>query len=130
MIDLKARFGAVYRITLDESATIDRRRSHRPWYYRIPCKYGHSYVHGTETLGAFTDRPRVVSRLVAIPGVRIHQRGDCEASVTFPPELTAQVAQLLKARVRRRLSPERRAVVAERLRRLAAIRRSVSHTPE
>jgi hypothetical protein len=39
MIDLKAIAGDRYRITVDESATIDTAREARRWYYRIPCKY-------------------------------------------------------------------------------------------
>lgn len=106
MIDLKARYRREYRITLDESATIPgQTQEERLWLYRIPCKYGHIYVHGTDTLGAYTDRRLIVSRLIALPGVKVHQRGDSECSVTFQPEHLENVAQLLQAR-RRRQVPE------------------------
>lgn len=116
MIDLKATYGATYRITLDESAkATGQTREERLWLYRIPCRYGHIYVHGANTLGAYTDRRMVRGRLRALPGVIVHQDGDEETTVLFHPDQLPQIAELLQARRRRHLSPEARAIATARL---------------
>jgi hypothetical protein len=116
MIDLHALAADHYRITLDESyEASDRTRDDRLWCYRIPCKLGHVYVHGPATLGAWTGRRMVVSRLAAVPGVRVRQRGDSEITVVFPADRLDEVAAILKARRRRRLSPEHKAVAVANL---------------
>lgn len=125
MIDLKARFGDRYRIALDESAEIPgQTREERLWLYQIPGKFGHVYVHGRETLGAYVrtrrDGSNRLGRLLAIPGARLHQRGDDEAAVTFPPEALGVVAGILRLRERPKQSPEQRAAAAERMRQLWA----------
>jgi hypothetical protein len=108
MIDLKAQFGDRYRITPDESSSVDTDRETRLWCHRIPCRYGFISVHGEDTLAAWTDRRGMIRRLVALEGVRLHQRGDREARVLFPPDRLDSVAGLLRARRRVRLSPEER----------------------
>jgi hypothetical protein len=115
LIDLRATCGHRYRITLDESAEIDgQTRDERLWLFQIPGRFGHVYVHGWDTLGAYVrlhgDR---LNRLLAVPGARIHQRGDREASLTFPPEALEAVAAVLALRRRRRLSDDRRRQLAE-----------------
>jgi hypothetical protein len=120
MIDLKARFGRQYRVTLDPSAEQDPGEAERPWHYRIPCRSGFISVHGPETLAAWTDSRPMIARLVAIPGVRVHQRGDHEVRVLFGPETLDAVADLLRARKRRQVSDAER----QRLRSL-----SEQHSP-
>jgi hypothetical protein len=115
MLDLKAQYGRLYRVALDESADVDTARADRPWFYRIACRRGHVYLHGPETLGAYTDRKRIAKRLVALPGVRVHQRGDTEATVVFAPEALGPVLELLQVRRRPVLSEARRAELAARM---------------
>lgn len=121
MIDLKATYGGTYRIAMDSSAALTgQTREERLWLYRIPCGRGHIYVHGANTLGAFCDRPNVGRRLMALPGVRVHQRGDREFTVVFPADngdIFSKVAELLKARKRRKITmtEEQRTALAERL---------------
>ena len=104
--------GKVYRITVDPAYKHERFASDKAWLYRIPCEYGHIYIHGANCLGASTSSSRMCSRLLALPGVTRHQVGDGEASVTFPPELLDQVCDLLHAKKRRKpLSPEARAAL-------------------
>jgi hypothetical protein len=114
MIDLKATYGDRYRIELDESANLGGiSRDEMPWYYRVACQHGHVYLHGENTLGAFSGGLIVGKRLLALPGVTPHQRGDLEVSVTFPPDLFPEVAALLKPLKRRRLSDEHKARLME-----------------
>ncbi|PYM58003.1 MAG: hypothetical protein DMD79_19615, partial [Candidatus Rokuibacteriota bacterium] len=62
--------------------------------------------HDGRDLAVFTDRPRWHAKLWAIPGVRRHQAGDQEMRALFPPETLEPVADVIRARRRRTLSPE------------------------
>jgi hypothetical protein len=127
-IDLKARFGARYRMTLDESArTPGSTREDKLWGRRIPCKYGHIGVWGSDTLSAHTGRRMVVGRLAALPFVKVAQRGDREITVTFAPEHIVPVAELLRARMRPALTDEQREVLR---RRMIEVRSRHHPTPE
>jgi hypothetical protein len=106
MIDLRVLANRRYRIALEPPATGGGGvpDADRPWYYRIPCKLGHIGVWSHDRLSASTDRRNMRSRLEAIPDARVVQRGDLELTVTFPPERLEEVAELLHAYKRRRLS--------------------------
>ena len=123
-VDLKALAKEKYlKIVLDESAKIDKVRANRVWYYQVPCRYGHIYVHGADSLGAFTDRSKVRTRLAKLG--RVHQNGDVEMTVVFDPCKLDEVASLLQAKKRRTLSESER----ERLRSvsgLPTVRRSTT----
>jgi len=108
VIDLKELAGKRYRVALDKSRSDEPSRAERLWLYQIPCLYGHIGVWGENTLSAWTDRRLMISRLIALPGTTVVRRGDSEVQVTFPPERLHAVAQLLKARVKRQLTPEQR----------------------
>jgi hypothetical protein len=110
MLDLKALYGKQYRLTLDESVTCgDISAADRLWLWQIPCKYGHIFVWAEDRLGAYCNRPIMRGRLLAIPGVKVQQRGDREVNVSFDPALFTQVADLLQARKRKVFSPEEQA---------------------
>ena len=120
MIDLSAiATDHGYKLTLDESAKIDPARSSRPWYWRIPCRYGFISVHGQDMLAAWSKSPKMIPRLISVPGVKVHQRGKGEVRVVFPVDRLADVAELLQARKRRRATEaarERIATLGERYR--------------
>ena len=61
---------------------------------------------GQLALAVHTNHPRLFEKLWAVPGVKRHQTGDTEIRAVFPPEALEQVAQVIKARRRRSLSPE------------------------
>jgi hypothetical protein len=115
LIDLKRSFGHEYRITTDPSAEMDPRRSERAWYYRIPARYGWIGVAGPETLLAYCSAPRVIPRLLEIPGIVVRQRGDSEVAAAFGVSQLDDVARVLKAKRRRRMSPEARELATARL---------------
>jgi hypothetical protein len=52
----------------------------------IPGRLGQIEYHDGVELAVYTDRPRLFSKLWAIPGVRRHQTGDDEMRALFPPE--------------------------------------------
>ena len=87
----------------------------RPWLYRLPARYGHVGVHGSDALMAHCHAARVIPRLLAIEGVVVRQRGDVEVNVAFPPYRLDDVAAVLHVRRRRRLSPEARERATARL---------------
>jgi hypothetical protein len=115
MINLKDLAGDRFRITLDAAAQQDPSRSERPWLYRIPARYGFVGVSGPDALMAHCHAARVTPRLLAIPGVVARQTGDAEVNATFPPDRLDEVADVLQARRRRRLSPEARGRATARL---------------
>ena len=76
----------------------------------IPGRYGQiEWFDGTD-LAVYTDRPRLFARLWAIPGVRRHQTGDSEMRAAFATVALQQVARVIKARRRRTLPAECRAI--------------------
>ncbi len=123
MIDLRAAYGDTYRITRDEAAVVPgQTKADRLWLQQIPCQYGHIYLPGTDTLGAYASGRLITGRLAALPGVRVHQRGDTEITVLFPPEGFPAVADLLRARKRRRVAEDQARAGAARLARHRRVR--------
>ena len=114
-----------YRIVLEESWHHERpeiRKPDRRWYEQIPCKGG-AFIglyaeDPTIVLQLFTPRPKnarfIFGHIKDLPGVKADFHYDGEAVIYFPPELLQQVADMAEARVKRRLSPEARARLAER----------------
>ena len=49
-----------------------------------------------QTLAAFTDKPIILQRMLALPFVKPHQVGQSEGSVLFPVEHFALMAYLLQ----------------------------------
>ena len=84
----------------------------------IPGRYGKIEWHcdgvncsscalpGRFAIAAHSSRPRLFAKLWAIPGVQRHQTGDREMRAVFPAEALEQVADVIKARRRRTLTPE------------------------
>jgi hypothetical protein len=109
-IDLKERFSDRYRVAYEDSYTAERGsggRAHDPWLLTIPCKHGHIYPHGCEWLAASTDhRGPIANRLAAVPGARVVQDGDDGINVVFHVDDFDQVAEVIKPKRRRKLSPE------------------------
>jgi hypothetical protein len=52
---------------------------------------------GRFAIAVYSDRPRLFSKLLAIPGVRRHQTGDREMRAVFPVETLKQVAAVIRA---------------------------------
>ncbi len=119
-IDLNAAYGAQYRVVYEESyqgGQAGGRRVHDQWLLTIPCQFGHIYPHGADHLGASTSfRGPVAKRLAALPCVRVVQDGDDGINVVFHIDDFEAVAEVMKPRRRRRLTPDQRAERVERLR--------------
>jgi hypothetical protein len=95
----------------DEDVAYERMRNEAAYHrYRIvrdsegfpliPGRLGRIEWHDPEgrELAVYTERPRLLARLLAIPGFRRHQTGDQELRALFPASLLEQVAYVVKAR--------------------------------
>ncbi len=115
MFNLKELVRTKYKVILE----IDNTKENKLWYYKIPGKYGFINVHSLRdnVLGAYTNRRLIIKRLISIEGVRIHQRGDKECRVIFEysEETLKLIGDLLKAKVKRHLSPENKIKAIQRL---------------
>jgi hypothetical protein len=110
------RFGDTYRVTHDESYAAERpefRTDEEPWLQIIPGARGHVFPWSADRLAASTNtRGPVVKQLLAIPDVEVQQDGTDGITATFPVDRLSAVAEVLRLRRRRRLSPEARAKLA------------------
>jgi hypothetical protein len=68
----------------------------------IAGRYGQIEYHDGVELAVYTEHRRVVGKLETIPGIRRHQIGDTERRWLFPPEALEPVAEVIRARHRRR----------------------------
>lgn len=114
MIDLKQLSHRKYKVRLDES--YEAEQGGKEWYYQIPSrKKHHIYVHGENVLGVFVFGKHTRKKIAEIPGTKIHQLGDNEATFIFQPEILDQVAEAIGARKSRpELSDEAKAALLER----------------
>jgi hypothetical protein len=117
--DLPAAAKNKYRLVLDESWDCVADKSHREprdWYWQIPCRFKGKgtgdliYIHGTNSLGAYTARASIMDRLAAMG--KVHQRGDFEITVVFDPSRLDEVCDLMQAKRKRRVSEKQRAHLA------------------
>jgi hypothetical protein len=115
MIDLKAlATSRRWRTALDESAQVPGQSAEdRAWLVIVPCKYGEIGIHSRTELSATSARRRIARSLCQLRGIRVHQRGDQEATIVFGPEHLDCVAKLLQPRQRRVLSEEQRRRLVE-----------------
>jgi hypothetical protein len=117
-INLKQRYGDLYRVTYEESYRGQygpHARVEDPWLMIIPCKYGHLYPFGGTTLAASVDgHPNVAGMLRRLPCCRVHQDGDFgELTVVFDVVDFPKVAEIMKPRRRRVLSDEARQALVQ-----------------
>jgi hypothetical protein len=109
-INLLDQFGDKYRITFDPaySARHVPRAKLDPWMIQIPCQ-GRGviiYPYGGATLAVEVDRrPSIVAKLKAIEGLKLYQDGDVEKTFLFDLALFEQVAEVVKPRRKRRVTP-------------------------
>ena len=79
----------------------------------IPGSRGHVFPWSSDRLAASTNtRGPVVKELLAIPDVVVQQDWTDGVTATFPVDRLSAVADVLRLRRRRRLSPEARAKLA------------------
>jgi hypothetical protein len=107
-MNLKTRFGKQYRVELEAGGD-----KSDPLAYIMPCRHGHIFAHGKRTLGAATNSAGpIAKRLRAMPRVKVWQDGSDGLNVIFDVDDFDLIAELMRPRARRRLSPEHKAKLA------------------
>jgi len=127
-INLEERFGRQYRVTYEESYWVEHGPDARvcdPWLMILPCRHGHIYPYGGDTLAASVDGfPKVAGRLRKLACVRVAQDGDFgELTVTFDVADFSTVATIMRPRRRRQVSAQER----ERLREMGFKKGAQTH---
>lgn len=113
-INLAARFGDDYRITADP-AVEGRNDKQDVWMMQIPCHRGIIYPYGGETLAVEVDQHNILARrLSEIEGITPYQDGEYEKTFLFHVDMFPVVAEIVRPRMRRKLSPEQQAILSER----------------
>ena len=116
ILDLEKEYGDKFKIEYDPAAEIDGKKKE---YQIIPCKggKGHFYVFSDKNnLMAFWCESRKLKKtlLRTFSEMTIYTDGDDGICVLiFPRKIFMQVAEMTKAKMRRRLSPEQKARLVE-----------------
>lgn len=104
-LNLKNLFGDRYKIELDEATHCRGESKKDPWYFQIPCKFGHIYPHSSNQLGYYCNGPRLMKRLQREhPEIEISQEGDFEAIFLFSPPQFDMIATYAHPKRKRRVT--------------------------
>jgi len=116
-INLKERFGDVYRVDYGESYGAergDRGRLEEPWLMILSCDHGHICPWGGDLLAACTNkRGSVAKRLRDLDCTTVVQDGVDGVNTAFHVDHFDAVAAIMKPKRRRRVTPKLRAHLAE-----------------
>ena len=109
-------YGDRYKIAIDESAFCKDESKRDPWYFQIPCKYGHIYPISDKHLGFWCDSGGIKARIIReVPGCELIQDGKGEGVFRFTPgqfDSISEYAHPIKKRGRRVLkNDEKQALV-------------------
>ncbi len=111
-INLMDRYGRQYRVGCEESHYAEHgpdARVDTPWLMIIPGALGHIFPWSNTLLAVATNKAGAVAkRLRGLPYLVVVQDGDDGINGTFPPEHLPEVAKIIRARRRRRLSEDGR----------------------
>jgi hypothetical protein len=117
-VNLIDRFGDKYKIGWDSCYNPKGRPKEKlaPWYMTVPCERGTIYPHGDLKLGVMVDYRPITANLLAESGVcELYQDCDREKTFLFDVADFDTVAEIVKPRRKRRLTPEQREKNVERL---------------
>jgi hypothetical protein len=117
-LDLMKEYGETYRITWDECYDPKGRHKNNldPWYMQIPTLHGHFYPHSETELGFATNKNGNIARqLAALPFTTVAQNGTDGMNLTFKNEDFSKIAEIVKPKKKRRLTPEQRKASIERI---------------
>ena len=117
--DLHERFGDRYKIEHAESYAAERpefRSQEEVWLQIIPCRFGHVYPYGGSALAVFVDgHPKLAGRLKRQGCCRVYCDGDDGTTLLFDVADFDKVAEIMRPKKRRRMTPEQRQAAVERL---------------
>ena len=110
-MDLNKKYGRKWRISLDESfdAEVDPITRKEKWrYYEIKGRHGMVYPYSENQLAVCVTSRVIAKRLSKKEGVVMVLDAECETVFHFPESDLDLVAGAIRARKKRRLSPEQR----------------------
>lgn len=114
-VNLRETYGDRYRIALDESAYHAEGGKKDPWYFQIPCVFGHLYPY-SHSLIAFYCASRIIRNRFhkEHPEIEVRQwADDGEAVFLFAPEQFELAAEYAKPKRKRRISDDQRQRLVE-----------------
>jgi hypothetical protein len=119
-INLKKRFGDRFKVLYEEGYYAQHGETawrEDPDLMIIPCKWGHLYPDGPETLAASVDgHPRIAVQIQKLKCCRVHQDGDNgELTVLFDVADFDQVAKIMQPHRKRQWTAEQKQQASERL---------------
>ncbi len=119
-INLKKTFGDRFKVDYEEAYSAQygtNARIEDPHLMIIPCKYGHLYPDGPQTLAASVDgHSRIAAQIKELKCCRVHQDGDKgELTVLFDVTDFDKVADIMQPRQKRRWTEEQKQKAGERL---------------
>lgn len=124
VINLRSLLGKKYKIEYDEAYYAEygvNAKTEDPFLMVVPCQYGHIYPQGGQRLCASTNKRGPVAgklkKLVDKEIAQIEQNGDDGLTVSFNVSDCEQFLEILKPRLRRKLSAEHKKRLIERGRR-------------
>lgn len=103
VIDLREQFGDRYHIVVDPAK---QSRNRDPMYWIIPCKFGEIYPYGGEHLAVMVTSIRIANEMREWPELRVHQDADDAVVFVFHVDHFQTVSDRVRARKKKRLSPE------------------------
>ncbi len=120
-INLKDLFGDRYKVTFEESHAAEHGSdgwTPDPWLMVIRCRRGEICPWGGDMLAACTNSRQMANKIAGLPFAEMLQDGDDGGNVGFPVDHFEAVAKIMRPHRRPQLSPERRAELAEAMRRI------------
>lgn len=117
IVNLCERFENHYLIDYEESYEAEHGNCSRvdePSLQIIPCKHGHIFPWAGDLIAASTNKSgKIANKLRSMDCCKIEQDGDDGVTVSFHVDDLEPVAEVIRPRRRRSLSPERRQALAE-----------------
>ena len=123
-INLKNKFGKLYRVKYEESYRAEHKYGGDPWLMIILCKYGHIFPWGGKQLAASVDgHSRIANNIKRLKCCTVVQEGDFgELTATFHIDDMKYVKKIMHPIRKKVITEEQRKILSERLRRAREIK--------
>lgn len=119
VINLKEQFGETFKIEYEDEH--NGKEINHEFYQLIPCKFGSIHPWDDQLFSAYCNAKKVSHRLRKEidsgmwADFKVIAQGDSELRFTFPVNRIEEVAEILKAKRKRRLSLEHKEKLIEGL---------------
>jgi len=105
-INLKEQYGDKYRIEYDPAALCEGENKNDPWYYVIPCKYGHLFPVSNRIIAFLCESGKIATRLHRDhPEIQSSNWSDDGSAIFyFTPDQFKPISGYARPKRKRRLS--------------------------